>query len=147
MRPAAVGLVFLTACQLSLTAAADEGDILMSRPDAAMCAASLTETPILRAKIATLEQDLVLKDRALDAYARLQALDEQIVAKEQRLRQLAEGERDVFKEQTSRAEGKNRWLRCGAGAGFGALAGSAVMPPIGTGAGAILGCLGGLLGF
>lgn len=146
-RVAAAGLlVLLTA----LPAAAEEG-VWLSRDDAAKLAGQAARAPALEDRVKHLESENAELRTGLTVAERLAANNEKIAQSEERLRGLAEKERDAYKAKTERLEkekGKGRlWLTIQA---RGAMGGLLCSPAALTGVGLpiVAGCavVGGIVG-
>lgn len=129
--------------------AEDDMGVWLSREDAARLFSTAAEAPRLADKIAALEAEAAALRRIAEAQARIIELADKVAEAEQRLRALAESERDLYRDKADRLASEkdkgSRWLRAQAWGATGALVGSFAMPGIGTAAGAIVGGLAGFL--
>lgn len=141
--------VLLMAFLVSPAAAEDPLGIWLSREDAAQLASQAAKVPALQDQIKTLEAEASELRAGRDAALKLVEVTEKVAAAQDRLRQLAEEERNAYRAAKERAEkdrGQGRlWLTVQARAAQGALLGMPFGFPVGPVAGAILGGIAGAI--
>jgi hypothetical protein len=125
-------------------AVAQEQGVWFPREEAADLLGRAAEQATLAKKVEALEQQAALQAKIIETQARLVEIHERVAAGEAKLRELAERERDVYREKSERAGRGDRLTKAWAGAATGALIGTGIMPGIGTAGGAVVG---GVLGF